>query len=31
MGGARHDFGAIGGTVPSGNAGYGGSGIREPR
>lgn len=30
MGGARHDFGAVGGTVPSGNAGYGGSGIREP-
>src|SRR5437763_7458674 len=30
IGGARHDFGAVGGTVPSGNAGYGGSGIREP-
>lgn len=29
IGGARHDFGAVGGTVGSGNAGYGGSGTRE--
>ena len=28
VGGARHDFGAVGGTVPAGNAGYGGT--REP-
>lgn len=31
IGGARHDFGAVGGSVPGGNAGYGGPGVREPR
>jgi hypothetical protein len=29
LGGARHDYGAVGGGVPSGNAGYGGTGTRE--
>jgi hypothetical protein len=31
IGGARHDFGAVGGTASGGNAGYGGTGLREPR
>jgi hypothetical protein len=31
VGGARHDFGAVGGSVSGGNAGYGGPGTREPR
>jgi len=30
VGGARHDYGAVGGSLPSGNAGYGGTGTREP-
>ena len=29
VGGARHDYGAVGGGVTGGNAGYGGSGTRE--
>jgi len=29
VGGARHDYGAVGGGVTSGNAGYGGTGTRE--
>jgi hypothetical protein len=31
VGGARHDFGAVGGSASSGNAGYGGTGMRETR
>jgi hypothetical protein len=31
IGGARHDFGAVGGSAGGGNAGYGGPGMREPR
>lgn len=31
VGGARHDFGAVGGSVSSGNAGYGGTSMRETR
>lgn len=31
IGGARHDFGAVGGSAAGGNAGYGGAGVREPR
>jgi len=31
VGGARHDFGAVGGSASGGNAGYGGPGMREPR
>lgn len=31
VGGARHDFGAVGGSASGGNAGYGGTGMRETR